>query len=112
MAPTALASGSADETVKVWDLTTAQAVCKFIVNSPRMVVIVKSQWSGTLEEAHNGKVQCVSWSLDQDSILASAAYDRTVTVSDIRAGKAVVKAALPKGSGDPEAVSLGILDRL
>lgn len=60
-----LASGSADTTVKIWDVTTQQC-------------------SHTLRH-HSDKVQSVQWHPSQASLLASGSFDRTVKVIDCRA---------------------------
>ena len=53
-----LASGSADTTVKVWDLATEQC-------------------SATLDH-HNDKVQAVCWNPAQASVLLSGGFDKAV----------------------------------
>lgn len=60
-----LASGSADATVKVWDLATEQC-------------------SATLEH-HQDKVQAVAWNPAQPSVLLSAGFDQAVCLADARA---------------------------
>jgi periodic tryptophan protein 1 len=60
----ALASGSADTTVKVWDVTTQQ--CSF-----------------TLDH-HKDKVQTVLWHPHEAHLLTSASYDKRVCLIDMR----------------------------
>lgn len=60
-----LASGSADHTVKVWDLD--EEVCKV-----------------TYASLHSNKVQVVKWNLKNESILMSAGYDNVVNIIDVR----------------------------
>ena len=59
-----LASGSADTTVKIWDLE--ELTCK-----------------ATLPVHHN-KVQLVKWNCFNESILMSGGYDRVINVIDVR----------------------------
>jgi periodic tryptophan protein 1 len=75
-----LASGSADHTVRLWDLNTATlASCL---------------------THHKDKVQSVTWHPIEAGILMSASYDKSVVVSDQRAGgKASVSIQL---ANDPE----------
>lgn len=63
--PTRLASGSADTTIKLWDVTTQQCV-------------------ETLRR-HKDKVQSIEWNPTEHFILLSGSYDRTVSVGDVRA---------------------------
>ncbi|KAL7692211.1 putative WD40/YVTN repeat-like-containing domain superfamily, WD40-repeat-containing [Plasmopara halstedii] len=57
-----LASGSADSTVKVWDITTQK--CLYTMTH------------------HNNKVQSVRWNMAETTVLASASFDRTIVVLD------------------------------
>jgi len=59
-----LASGSADSTVKLWDVLTGDVVHTF--------------------DHHKGKVQAVQWHPLEHSILASGSYDRSVVMLDAR----------------------------
>ncbi|TYZ63964.1 hypothetical protein PybrP1_004206 [[Pythium] brassicae (nom. inval.)] len=77
-----LASGSADTTVKVWDITTQ--TCLYTMGH------------------HAGKVQSVRWNPEETTVLASAAFDRTVVVLDCRAPDAFAKFAL---SADVESLA-------
>ena len=60
----ALASGSADKTVKVWDVTTQQ--CSYTFTH------------------HQDKVQAVSWHPTEAWLLATGAYDKTIGLIDCR----------------------------
>jgi periodic tryptophan protein 1 len=60
-----LASGSADHTVKLWDLGTQRAVRSF--------------------GHHRDKVQVVTWNPAEPSVVLTGAYDRTAAVFDVRA---------------------------
>lgn len=77
-----LASGSADSTVKVWDITTQ--TCLYTMNH------------------HTSKVQSVRWNPAETTVLASAAFDKTIVVLDGRAPDAFSKFAL---SADVESLS-------
>jgi periodic tryptophan protein 1 len=59
-----LASGGADEVVKVWDVTTQRC-------------------SLTLQ-AHKNKVQSVQWHPQEAAVLASAAFDKRAVLQDVR----------------------------
>ncbi|GBG60547.1 hypothetical protein CBR_g8571 [Chara braunii] len=61
-----LASGSADNTVKVWDITT--------------------QKCDTTLSHHCGKVQAVSWNPAQSSVLLTGSFDKTAALVDMRSG--------------------------
>ena len=60
-----LASGSADKTVKLWDVTTQQCVLT--------------------AHRHADKVQAMEWNPVEVPVLLTGAYDKTVSVMDIRA---------------------------
>jgi periodic tryptophan protein 1 len=60
-----LASGSADNTVKIWDLEELQ--CK-----------------ANLANLHKNKVQLVRWNLKNEQLLLTGGYDRVVNVVDVR----------------------------
>jgi periodic tryptophan protein 1 len=74
-----LASGSADNTIRIWDLDTGKTVL-------------------TLRH-HRSKVQSVRWHPIEPSMLASAGYDRRVCVVDVRTPQDVRSFTLPE---DPE----------
>eukprot|EP00918_Siedleckia_nematoides_P004502 GHVU01010038.1.p1 GENE.GHVU01010038.1~~GHVU01010038.1.p1 ORF type:complete len:482 (-),score=91.68 GHVU01010038.1:542-1987(-) len=78
-----LASGSADNTVKVWDLHTGEC-------------------AHTLRH-HKGKVQCCRWHPSQPSLLLTAAYDKSVRLVDTRTGATATSGGgKVKLSSDPE----------
>lgn len=77
-----LASGSADSTVKVWDITTQ--TCLYTMSH------------------HTSKVQSVRWNPAETTVLASAAFDKTIIVLDGRAPDAFSKFAL---SADVESLT-------
>lgn len=81
-----IASGSADHTVKLWDVTqahTAQAN------------------AGTLTH-HKDKVQSVLWHPQEGTLLATGSYDRTVCLVDARNPGQVKRVKIP---GDCEALA-------
>jgi len=71
----ALASGSADGKVKIWDVTTRTCSHTF--------------------SHHTDKVQCVSWHPQEAWMLASGAFDGTITVMDCRTGSIMVTYSAP-----------------
>lgn len=76
---TMLLSGSADTTVKLWDVSQARALRSF---------------------AHHGdKVQTLQWNPSDSSVLASAAYDKSIRSFDCRMPGTVYHWSLP---ADPE----------
>lgn len=77
-----LASGSADTSVKVWDITTQQ--CLYTMGH------------------HNDKVQCVRWNPAETTVLASASFDRSIVVLDGRQPDAFSSFAL---SADVESMT-------
>jgi periodic tryptophan protein 1 len=60
-----LASGSADQTIKLWDLTTTQCAKSY--------------------NYHTDRVCAVTWHPTEPTILLSGSYDRTVVAADMRA---------------------------
>jgi len=62
-----LASGSADASVKIWDLNKQK--CLHTINS------------------HKGKVQSVKWHPIEEGILATASFDRKLCLADIKDNK-------------------------
>ncbi|PHJ23336.1 wd g-beta repeat-containing protein, partial [Cystoisospora suis] len=70
-----LASGSADDTVKLWDLTTARCLYTY--------------------RHHTNKVQSIRWHPVEEAVLLSASFDRRAAVIDVRtAGKSAMHAPL------------------
>lgn len=59
-----LASGSGDETVKVWDVSSNACVHAY--------------------SHHNNKVQCVRWHPSEQAVMLSAAFDRRLALLDVR----------------------------
>jgi len=64
-----IASGSADTTVKLWDVTQASDSAKA---------------NATTFRHHRGKVQSVVWHPKEGAVLATGAYDRKVSLVDAR----------------------------
>lgn len=74
-----LASGSADQTIKIWDLD--EEKCKASLH------------------LHTDKVQAVRWNSINESILLSGGYDKRINVIDVRErplGNNAIKIKLPK----------------
>jgi len=71
-----LASGSADHTVRIWDLD--EAVCK-----------------ATYTDAHSDKVQVVRWNRINEKVLLTGGYDGKLNVLDVRTPTANLATLLP-----------------
>lgn len=70
-----IASGSADTTVKIWDVTLAGS----------------DNCNASTFTHHKGKVECVEWHPKEGTLLATGSYDRTVAILDARSGSADAK---------------------
>lgn len=81
-----LASGSADETVKLWDLNEASCI-------------------NTYSSCSN-KVQCLEWHHSESNILVAADYDRSIKLIDIRNANNQASLKFDKKYGDPESIVL------
>ena len=81
-----IASGSADCTVKLWDVTLANT---------------SKACAATLTH-HKDKVQSVLWHPQEGTLLATGSYDRTVALVDARATENVKSVRIP---GDCEALA-------
>lgn len=88
-----LASASADQTVKLWDLSRAPVAEED--GTGESVPAVRSF------DAHKDKVQAVQWNQKEPTVLLSGSYDRTVRVFDSRAPDTGVGAVL---GADVEAI--------
>ena len=75
-----IASGSADKTVKLWDVTKSDDQNGGV--------------AATLTH-HSDKVQALEWHPSEGTILATGAYDRTVAIVDARSPNAAKKVKLP-----------------
>ncbi len=75
-----LASGSADKTVKLWDVTKADDANGGVAS--------------TLTH-HTDKVQSIAWHPTEGTILATGSYDRTVAIVDARSSDSCKKAKIP-----------------
>ena len=72
-----LASGSADQTVRIWDLDEVE--CK-----------------ATYKELHSDKVQLVKWNSINEQVLLSGGYDGKLNVVDVRDSNSALKHQLNK----------------
>ena len=75
-----IASGSADKTVKIWDVTKCD-------DANGGVAL-------TLDH-HTDKVQSIAWNPTEGTILATGSYDRTVAVVDARSSDSCKKVKIP-----------------
>ncbi|GAX19271.1 periodic tryptophan protein 1 [Fistulifera solaris] len=66
-----LASGSADKTVKLWDVT-------------RESGNINERCDSATFSHHRDKVQCVAWHPSEGTLLATGSFDRTVALLDAR----------------------------
>ena len=80
-----IASGSADCTVKLWDITQANTAkaCAFTFTH------------------HSDKVQSVAWHPAEGTLLATGSYDKTVALVDARSSSSSKRVKIP---GDCEAL--------
>ena len=78
-----LASGSADKTVKLWD-------------------VQKQTCVATFSHLHSDKVQAVEWCPTEPSVLLTTGFDKVVSVIDVRSSQTALKWTLP---ADPECVA-------
>jgi periodic tryptophan protein 1 len=74
-----LASGSADCTVKLWDVTQANS----------------KQENATTMTHHKNKVQSVLWHPQEGTLLATGSYDRTVALVDARNVENIKRIKIP-----------------
>ncbi|KAK6589916.1 PWP1 family protein [Cryptosporidium xiaoi] len=79
-----LASGSADKSLKIWD-------------------ILENECVNTYNNC-TSKVQCINWHHTENNVLITADYDRTIQLIDIRDGKSSLKIVYEKEKGDPESI--------
>jgi periodic tryptophan protein 1 len=80
-----IASGSADKTVKLWDVTQGTNASTF--------------------SHHRDKVQSVAWNPKEGTLLATASYDRTMTLVDGRSSGDASNVKSVKISADSEAIA-------
>jgi periodic tryptophan protein 1 len=81
-----IASGSADCTVKLWDVTKANT----------------DQCNASTYTHHKDKVQAVLWHPKEGTLLATGSYDRRVALVDVRSQENIKKVKIP---GDCEALA-------
>ena len=80
-----IASGSADKTVKLWDVTQGTNASTF--------------------SHHRDKVQSVAWNCKEGTLLATASYDRTMSLVDARSSGDASNVKSVKISSDSEAIA-------
>lgn len=71
-----IASGSADKTVKLWDITKADDAAGGVAAT---------------FSVHNDKVQSIAWHPTEGSILATGSYDQTIGILDARSANGACK---------------------
>ena len=82
-----LASGSADRTVKIWDVATLSLV-------------------STFDRVHSDKVQALEWCPSDPAVLLTAGFDRRVCAIDVRAAPSAPPVlAWTLDDADPESVA-------
>ena len=93
-----IASGSADKTVKLWDITQQSGDCTKGGESSKM------NGPSTTLTHHKDKVQSLTWHPSEGTILASGSYDRSVCIIDARIqdGSVCKRAKIP---ADCEAIA-------
>ena len=78
-----LASGSADNTVRIWDLDDVS--CKAVFS-----------------KLHDNKVQAVCWNLTNDKTLLTAGHDSKINILDVRTPEKRMNTKINKKFGDIE----------
>lgn len=78
-----LASGSADKTVRIWDLDELE--CKAVYSS-----------------IHSDKVQVVRWNRINEQVLLTGAYDHKLNILDVRDQSSALSFKLPSAAKDIE----------
>mmetsp|Transcript_2611 Transcript_2611/g.3857 ORF Transcript_2611/g.3857 Transcript_2611/m.3857 type:complete len:616 (+) Transcript_2611:108-1955(+) len=84
-----IASGSADQTVKIWDITKGNG----------------SSANAATFMHHKDKVQSVAWHPSEGTLLATASYDRTVALLDARSGNEKSNCKKVKITADIESIA-------
>lgn len=86
-----IASGSADCTVKLWDVTKAGSG--------------DGDGNAATFSHHKGKVQSVAWNPKEGTLLASGSYDRTIALLDARSDESTTNVKSVKITADCEALA-------